>query len=272
MFQRNDDYWVRMDGHDIEREFRVTRTIGSRFYQFYVGRLESGTPLPALPAEHGEYPQQELVLPVGYRLKDDTWTPAYDVFLCIDHDSPQDYEFDLYDNLQPVVYYEKCAMCHTTMPEGYRMLQDVNAMALARPEAHLGLWTYLDETLTEMAPHLNTTPDLRTDRAFVEFVHGVQQAYALNGPSHWGSAASRVTSEGASTRNQPAKCLPVLFPVPHIWRMPAGPRLTSEGKRRTSIGDARAATPPFETSFPAGNDTRTRRNSATRGMAVVIAS
>ena len=87
MFQRNDDYWVRMDGHDIEREFRVTRTIGSRFYQFYVGRLESGAPLPALPAEHGEYPQQELVLPVAYRPQDDTWTPAYDHLLCLDHDT-----------------------------------------------------------------------------------------------------------------------------------------------------------------------------------------
>ena len=228
MFQRNDDYWVRMDGHDIEREFRVTRTIGSRFYQFYVGRLESGAPLPALPAEHGEYPQQELVLPVGYRLKDDTWTPAYDVFLCIDHDSPQDYEFDLYDNLQPVVYYEKCAMCHTTMPEGYRMLQDVNAMALARPEAHLGLWTYLDETLTEMAPHLDTTPDLRTDRAFVDFVRGVQRAY---GPER--AVALGISCEschyGGRAHAESAGKVPPRF-------VPCSPHLAYAGRTASDLG------------------------------------
>ncbi|HAA51335.1 MAG TPA: hypothetical protein DCE43_16580, partial [Planctomycetaceae bacterium] len=41
-------WWMRLVRGDVDRTYRITQTIGSRFFQYYVGRLVAGPE----PAEH----------------------------------------------------------------------------------------------------------------------------------------------------------------------------------------------------------------------------
>lgn len=148
-----------------ERTYQITRTIGSRFFQYYVGKVVAGDPLPG--QSHlvcsDDHPLWEVVLPFGFWLKKEQWVPVYDVFEFVDDDRTQasdENEYDVYGNFQVKPYYFHCGRCHTTMPEGYRMLWDPNPELFRKPRMHLSLWKYLEETIDEMAPGVDPHPNL----------------------------------------------------------------------------------------------------------------
>ena len=58
----------------IRRIYKVTQTIGSRFYQYYVGKLLDGPE----PDEHRAY-HVDHVLPFGYCLEEGQWVPTVHV-------------------------------------------------------------------------------------------------------------------------------------------------------------------------------------------------
>ena len=161
MFFKDRQFWIRTEKDEIQRLYRVTRTIGSRFYQYYVGVLESGHPLdvdvltpkqgwhnqPHQQNVDGDYPDEELVMPVGYWMTKQIWVPAYDVFDCIDDESnPNPMRFDAFDNFEPKPYYRNCGLCHTTQPEDQRLLWDYTATYTPKPTTHVDLWSVLRES------------------------------------------------------------------------------------------------------------------------------
>lgn len=162
--EEDGSFFISTEKGEHQRKYKVTRTIGSRFMQYYVGTLHSGDPLrtesESFPADH---PQNEVVLPVGYWFKKEKWVPVYDVFGFHDHDFFLNSEFDVYDNYQLKPYYTHCGRCHTTMPEGYRILWDSTAQAFDKPHAHLELWPFLDKSLSTMTDDAEPQPPVDQD-------------------------------------------------------------------------------------------------------------
>ncbi len=178
---RDGERFMQLKKGSAFREFRITKTIGSRHQQFYLGVLFQGDPIPMLSQEQRD---DELVLPVGYRMLKKAWAPAYDVFGCIDYEEPElETGTDLYGNFPAVRYYTDCAKCHTTMPEGYRMLLDNHAAKIKKSPVHLSLWGFLNEALpkeiaTTSRPKLNG-PALEQLLASYENYYGPDNAVAL---------------------------------------------------------------------------------------------
>ena len=86
--------------------YRINRTIGSRYTQYYLGTLISGTvpdDAPRLTEDH--------VLPFGWWIKEQEWVPTVHVFREEDTDHEEE---DPYGGLRFMYYDGNCAACHTT--------------------------------------------------------------------------------------------------------------------------------------------------------------
>src|SRR5262249_12440366 len=59
--RQGDRFLMRLERGDARREYRVTQTIGSRFFQYYIGRLIEG---PESKGHH--FYEKDHVLPFGY--------------------------------------------------------------------------------------------------------------------------------------------------------------------------------------------------------------
>lgn len=87
-------------------QFVIERTIGSRFFQRYTGRLISGSDAP----EEGEF-----VLPFSWWIDQKEWVPATHIFAEVDSDHEH---WDPYEEPFRISYDTGCAECHTTIPYG----------------------------------------------------------------------------------------------------------------------------------------------------------
>ena len=88
--------------------FRVTRTIGSRFFQYYAGVAED---LPINASAHDPRLATEHVLPFGYWITAREWVPTVHVHRAEDRD---DDAVDPYDREWFSPYDKACSDCHTT--------------------------------------------------------------------------------------------------------------------------------------------------------------
>lgn len=93
----------------VQRTYSITRTIGSRFFQYYVGKLLDGP-----EAEDHVVRRVEHLLPFGYWFAQSEWVPVVN----IEAESPDEERVDPFAG--PVVYqYDRdCSECHTTRPTG----------------------------------------------------------------------------------------------------------------------------------------------------------
>lgn len=111
--QRDGAYWMRLERGDVKRSYKITQTIGSRSYQYYVGRQTEGPE----PADHMFY-RQDHVLPFGYWLDRKEWVPV----VHLGHEVSDDERPDPYKPPATGMYYAEyassCNYCHTTFPLG----------------------------------------------------------------------------------------------------------------------------------------------------------
>jgi hypothetical protein len=113
-FSRTDaGYFMRLERGGRRRLYAVTQTIGSRFFQYYVGKLLEG---PEPPGHH--FYAKEHVLPFGYWLDEKEWVPVV-------HIGPESRDEDRPDPFDPPAagrhyaeYAASCNYCHTTFPLG----------------------------------------------------------------------------------------------------------------------------------------------------------
>jgi predicted CXXCH cytochrome family protein len=110
---RGGSYFMRLERGGIRRVYRVSQTIGSRFFQYYVGKQIEGPE----PAKHRFY-REDHVLPFGYWLDQKEWVPTV-------HIGPERRDEDRPDPFQPpdrgshyAEYASSCNYCHTTFPLG----------------------------------------------------------------------------------------------------------------------------------------------------------
>jgi predicted CXXCH cytochrome family protein len=105
------DYRMHLERGSVRRSYRVTQTIGSRFFQYYVGKQIAGPE----PASHPFF-QKDHLLPFGYWLEPKEWVPTV-------HIGPERPDDDRPDPFEPPTkgdyfaeYAVSCNYCHTTFP------------------------------------------------------------------------------------------------------------------------------------------------------------
>lgn len=103
------------------RRYEVTRTVGSRFMQFYIGRQLDGPE----PPDHPLY--REHMLPFAYWISLDRWLPKH----YFDPDGSEKLVAGVpllegIDHIRDVrPYTEVCMNCHNTFPYAYRIFHDM---------------------------------------------------------------------------------------------------------------------------------------------------
>lgn len=110
-FREGEGYRMRLERGALRRTYAITRTIGSRFFQYYVGHQVEGPE----PPQHPQY-KLDQVLPFGYWLSERWWVPVVHV---TDDDGRQELsqkQIDPYTRPSGTEYDTACSQCHTTKP------------------------------------------------------------------------------------------------------------------------------------------------------------
>jgi predicted CXXCH cytochrome family protein len=106
-------YHMRLERGGVRRTYLITQTIGSRFFQYYVGRQIEGPE----PAQHHFY-HKDHVLPFGWWLDEKEWVPV----VHIGPEKPDEERPDPYAPPESGSHYAEyavsCNYCHTTFPLG----------------------------------------------------------------------------------------------------------------------------------------------------------
>ena len=133
-----DEFYMLLERDTLKRRYRITQTIGSRFYQYYVGKLISGpepTSNPIYTTDH--------VLPFGYWLDEHEWVPIVHVSNKLRYEPPDRVREDpfLAEDFSP---YTQCNSCHTTFAFGDVLSRDANLASRHAPQRlHWELYGYL---------------------------------------------------------------------------------------------------------------------------------
>jgi hypothetical protein len=112
-----DQYWMAAERGSVRRQFRITRTIGSRYFEYYVG-VQTAGPEPAGDPRY----TIEHVLPFGYWLGKRQWVPTVHIRdnRVDDYDDPA---LNPYEGFHFADYDRRCSQCHTTLPVGEWLLR-----------------------------------------------------------------------------------------------------------------------------------------------------
>ncbi len=133
-------WWMRLQRGPVARTYRVTQTIGSRFYQYYVGRLADGPE----PAGHRFY-TTDHVLPFGYWLDHRQWVPVVHVHREVPELDRED-PFAAAGELRRFApYAQGCNGCHTTFALGDSLTRELLRLGQFAPRRlHWDLGSYLE--------------------------------------------------------------------------------------------------------------------------------
>jgi hypothetical protein len=150
-----DKYQMRLQRGNVRREFVVEQTIGSRYFQYYVGRQLVGPEQP----DHPLYSESH-VLPLGCWIDRQEWVPTV-------HIHAESRESERYDPFEPRppyngdmgeyadqtvdMYRSQCNFCHTTFPIGDMFVRFQQKFGLHVP-------TQLDVSLSDYVR--NARPEL----------------------------------------------------------------------------------------------------------------
>jgi predicted CXXCH cytochrome family protein len=113
-----DQFLMSAERGAVKRRYRITRTIGSRYFQYYVGRQLAGPE----PAGDPRY-EVDHVLPFGYWLRKKQWAPTVHINAERNEDS-DDPKFNPYENMVYTPYDRSCSVCHTTLAAGDWLLRN----------------------------------------------------------------------------------------------------------------------------------------------------
>ena len=109
--KEKDAYHMRLERDGDRRVYRITQTIGSRFFQYYVGRQVAGPEPPAHDFFHKDH-----VLPFGWWLDQKEWVPV----VHIGPEQPDENRADPFAPPESGIYYAEyaasCNHCHSTFP------------------------------------------------------------------------------------------------------------------------------------------------------------
>ena len=168
-YREGDAYCMRLTRGDVERVYEVTQTIGSRFFQYYVGRLRVGPE----PSDHPLY-QDDHVLPLGYWISREEWVPVVHVHGEVSEDRRHDpfvvrsdwpvKEFADYAENAMDLYRSQCNFCHTTFSAGDMFVRHQQLLARHLPAPFsLSLPQYVQAARPELWPTGRSPGELSDD-------------------------------------------------------------------------------------------------------------
>jgi predicted CXXCH cytochrome family protein len=108
-FMEDGHYKMSLERDGIRWKYRINRTIGSRFFQYYAGVAEEIAGIE--PNESDVRRTLDHVLPFGYWMPESEWVPVVHVLRSENRD---DNEIDPFDSWKVVRYDRSCSDCHTT--------------------------------------------------------------------------------------------------------------------------------------------------------------
>ena len=118
-----DRYLMRITQDERTMVYDIHQTIGSRFFQYYIGVLADGI----APEGHTRH-RLNHVLPFGYWLEQKMWVPIVHMFLELPDEggrwNPLDPPRVVSGKPDDLNYAESCSICHTTQPLGDVMIRD----------------------------------------------------------------------------------------------------------------------------------------------------
>lgn len=143
--KEGDEYRMVLEKDGKQWVYRIRRTIGSRYFQYYIGILLSGTVPDDAPRR-----TEDHVLPFGYWMKEKQWVPTVHVFRKEDADHEEE---DPYNALRFLFYDRNCAVCHTTPPIGEWVLKMPGASRITEYGPRSG-YVHLAGVIHESDPSL----------------------------------------------------------------------------------------------------------------------
>lgn len=186
------------------RTFAIHQTLGSRFFQYYIGKQISGPELP-----NGKSYSEDHVLPFGYWLEPGEWVPVVHIFEEYpDGERLDPFDADSYAQEFPM-YAESCSVCHTTFALGDLLSKDVKQMAREVPvNLHWSASNYLQEQRPEWLPE---HAEVDSDEELNQLLSGLKRKDA---PTH--AVTLGISCEachlGAREHVHDPKKLPKFFP------------------------------------------------------------
>ncbi|MDG2125618.1 MAG: hypothetical protein P8J87_18085, partial [Verrucomicrobiales bacterium] len=153
-FMEGEEYRMSLERDGVKRVFDLERTIGSRFFQYYIGKMLQGP-----EAEEHEMRQVGHVMPFGYWFDEKEWVPIVNV----GNETPDSEREDPFEDPGKHPYDKSCSACHTTRPTGDMMLR---AGMMRRLDAysprvvHFALEDYLNENHPDLMAGLGGSAKL----------------------------------------------------------------------------------------------------------------
>jgi predicted CXXCH cytochrome family protein len=203
----NGDYQMRLARDNVRREYEVTQTIGSRFFQYYVGRQVSGP-----ESRDHKYFTEEHVLPFGYWLDHEEWVPVVHIGSELpDGERPDPFAVGKDAREQFARYASRCNSCHTTFPLGDMMIRDPFLIGRHAPSV-LNLLTsaYVAENHSELWDGSKPTVEF-SDQSLGELSNTMRQFKAADHDVTLGVTCESCHLGAAEHARTPTK-KPLFFP------------------------------------------------------------
>jgi len=177
-----------------QRVYAVEETIGSRFFQYYVGHMADGPE----PSDHAMYHAQ-FVLPFGYWIDQKQWVPVVHVSEEVSddlRDDPFEVSATAEDGKDFFSYHRHCSDCHSTFALGDLILRARRRLGKYSPHSlHFSMAGYLADAHPQLWPAGKRSFDLSQEEmakmltAVTEFQaseHGVSMGISC-GACHLGA-------------------------------------------------------------------------------------
>jgi predicted CXXCH cytochrome family protein len=166
-FRSGTDYRMRLARGGVQREFNIEQTIGSRYFQYYVGKQLEGPE----PPDHPLYSDLH-VLPLGCWLDRKEWVPV----VHIEEEGPDGTRHDpfvprppltdlgKYIDDAPDLYRSSCNFCHTTFAVGDMFVRMQHLLGEHLPtKVDLSLEQYVKGTRPQLWPEGRTPSEMSND-------------------------------------------------------------------------------------------------------------
>lgn len=209
------------------RTFAIHQTIGSRFFQYYIGKQISGPEFP-----NGRSYAEDHVLPFGYWLEPGEWVPVVHIF----DEYPDGERLDPFDAESYAkdfsMYAESCNACHTTFPLGDLLTKDVKQMAREVPaNLHWSASSYLQEQRADWLPKVE---EIESDEELNQLLSHLKRKDA---PTH--AVTLGISCEachlGAHEHVNDPKTLPKFFPHSAHLRVEGDEEAIDFGKTHDNV-------------------------------------
>jgi 5-methylcytosine-specific restriction endonuclease McrA len=162
-FIQNGEYRMRLERGSKKLVYHIRQTIGSRFFQYYVGRLIEGP----FDDDH-PYRSVNHVLPFGYWLQKKIWVPIVHVGTETadeERDDPFNPPIVPERGVDFIPYASNCSQCHTTFPLGDDLTRKPQAIAKHVPQVlHWNMGEYFREQHPELWGEIEHAADVTWEK------------------------------------------------------------------------------------------------------------